>query len=308
MLRSLKAALAVVLALGAPALAPTLAVADPAAELAQVRAVLDRYADISVARADGWRPFGGDEPLMGQHWYRDGGPDYAGSDARLDFAQPSNLMYTEIGGRQVLTGAAFVVRLRHGEALPAGFTGGGDRWHVHDFEGAFEAATEDRPFLRGLGNWWLDREYRNAGDDRGRLAMVHAWAGPIPNPDGPFASHNRLLPYLELGLPAEWANGAGMAAARGLVLATPDGCERTLEGPVWIANIPGGQERALLAGCAQAADHVRAALATGDRAAVDAAARGAWQSWEGFLDAQLTPDQKRRIAAMSEHGMDHGAH
>ena len=285
----------------------TPAAADVNAELAQVRAALARYADIDVARAEGWKPFGGDEPLMGQHWYPPDGPDYAGSDARLDFARPSNLMYTEIGGRQVLTGAAFVVRLRQGEALPAGFSGGADRWHVHDFEAAFAAATEDRPFLRGLGNWWLDREYRDAGDDRARLAMVHAWAGPIANPDGPFADHNRVLPYLKLGLPAEWARGASMDAALGLALATPDGCERTLEGTVWMANIGGRQLRTLRSGCRQAAEFVRGALGA-DPATVNGSAAAGWRSWESFLDAQLTPDQKRRVMAMSEHGMDHGGH
>ena len=285
----------------------TPAAADVNAELAQVRAALARYADIGVARAEGWKPFGGDEPLMGRHWYPPDGPDYVGSDARLDFARPSNLMYTEIGGRQVLTGAAFVVRLRQGEALPAGFSGRADRWHVHDFEAAFAAATEDRPFLRGLGNWWLDSEYRSKGDDRARLAMVHAWAGPIANPDGAFADHNRVLPYLKLGLPADWARGASMDAAHGLVLATPDGCERTLEGTVWMANIRGPQLGTLRNGCRQAAEFVRDALGS-DAATLNATAAAGWRSWETFLDAQLTPDQRRRVMAMSEHGMDHGGH
>lgn len=273
-----------------------------AAELATVRAALARYADFAVAEAEGWRPFGGDEPLMGQHFFHPDGPDYVHGDP-LDYARPSNLMYTEMDGRMVLTGASFNVRLGPGEPVPEGFPGDADVWHVHDFEAAIAAATEERPVLRWLAGWWLDGPFGEGGDGRMRLAMVHVWFEP-PNPDGPFADHNRLLPYLELGLPLEHAEGASLAAARGLALATPDGCENALAGRLWIADVSWRVGREIMRGCEAAA--ARAAVALGEpAAALNAAGEAAWAEVSALLDARLTGDQKRRIEAMVEHG-SHG--
>lgn len=91
----------------------------------------------------------------------------------MDFRRPNNLMYTDIGGEKRSTGVAYVVRIGDGESVPEGFVGHSDRWHVDDFVRAIEAATEERPLLGWIANWWLDRNYRSKGDNRGRLAMVH---------------------------------------------------------------------------------------------------------------------------------------
>jgi hypothetical protein len=192
----------------------------PRATVAEIHEAYEatlKYRDFSVAQREGWQKFGGDEPLMGEHWYHPEGPDYAGSDERLDFSWPSNLMYTDIGGKRTLTGITFNVRLGDGEPLPQGFSGNADRWHVHDMLKAIEAALQDRPLLRWLANGWIDANYRNYGDDRGRLAMVHVWVG-VPNPDGIFADHNRNVPYLKLGLPTFFADGASIESAQGLIL------------------------------------------------------------------------------------------
>ncbi|MXU65671.1 hypothetical protein [Oceanomicrobium pacificus] len=274
------------------------------AQLAEVAEALRKYTDIRTAKAEGWKAFGGDEPLMGQHFYPPNGPDYVAGD-KLDFSRPNNLMYTEIDGRMVLTGAAFVVRLGPDDPLPDGFAGRADRWHVHDFQKAIDAATEDRPVLGGIANWWLDRTYYSKGDNRARLAMVHAWV-TMPNPDGPFADFNRLLAYRKLGLPDSWASGASIESARGLVLAQEGGCERRLEGDFWIANIKGQQKRRILTGCEQVAAKIRADL-PGTKARVNARAAEGHAVFERFLAKELTADQKRRIAAMAEHG-DHGNH
>lgn len=148
--------------------------AQTEAELGRVANAVARYRDFDVTRREGWKKFGGDEPLMGEHWYNPKGLDLVGSDARLDFNRPTNLMYTDIGGKQVLTGVAFTVRIAPGEAAPEGFYGSADHWHVHDFEKGIDAALVDRPFLRAITNWWLDANYRSKGDNRGRVAMVHA--------------------------------------------------------------------------------------------------------------------------------------
>ncbi|TCD02074.1 hypothetical protein EYB45_10400 [Erythrobacteraceae bacterium CFH 75059] len=274
-------------------------------QLAALRAAVEPYRDIAAAERAGWRPFGDDEPLMGQHYHSPGAPDYVHGDP-LDFSRPNNLMYTEIGGRRVLTGVAYVVRLGDGEPLPEGFAGTQDRWHVHDFVRAVEAATEDRPLLRWLANSWLDAHYRGRGDNRGRLAMVHAWV-TLPNPDGVFADYNRAVPYLKLGLPEGSWEGGTMAAARGLNLATTTGC--TVQGgTLWVANATPEQTREIARACAEAATRVRAVLSgRPDRRAINQAGEAAWRDFDAVWRRVLTPQQQARIAALTEHGSDHGA-
>jgi hypothetical protein len=271
------------------------------AQLEELRAAIDRYRDFAVAEREGWKPFGDDEPLMGRHYYNESAPDYVAGDP-LDFSRPNNLMYTEIDGEQVLTGVAFVVRLAEGEPVPEGFAGNMDRWHVHDFIEAIAAATEERPLLGWIANWWLDENYRNKDDDRGRLAMVHAWV-TMENPDGMFADYNRTIPYRKLGLQESYWQGASEEAARGLNLATTSGCE-AISGTLWIATVDREQERTLKSACARAGGSVRAALARGEKAAVNAAGERAWADFDAVWERVLTSEQKARVDAMSEHGAD----
>lgn len=286
---------------------------SPAAqrEIAVVARAVERYKDFSVAQAEGWRKLGDDEPLMGEHWYPPENlewEEYLGSDAQLDFSRPSNLMYTQINGQNVLTGVAFIVRLADGEDVPEGFTGTADKWHVHDFVRAVNAATEERPLLRWLANWWLETNYFSKGDARGRLAMLHVWA-TLPNPDGVFADHNRLLPYMKLDLPVRYASGASLDAARGLNLATPGGCDAAAGGKLWIANARRQQERAIRTSCQTAARRVEAALREhGEHPAMlNAEAERAWRSFDAVWNETLSPKQRERVAAISEHGAG-GAH
>lgn len=279
------------------------------AQIDAVARAVARYRDFAVAEREGWHRFGGDEPLMGEHWYppKDlGWQEYTGPDARLDFARPSNLMYTRIGGKRVLTGVAFVVRLGDGEPVPEGFAGAADKWHVHDFVRAVEAATQERPMLRWLANWWLDANYRDKGDNRGRLAMVHVWAA-LPNPDGPFADHNRLLPYMKLGLPTAHAHGGSVDAARGLDLATADGCDNAAGGKLWIADVSARQKRTIMWACEAATKEVAAALRDHREhpAMLNRAAETAWRGFDAVWERELTAAQQARVAAISEHGANH---
>lgn len=279
-------------------------------QLDTVRATVARYRDINVAMREGWKPFAGgaDEPLMGQHWYsKDPGLDYVAG-GPIDLGRPNNLMYTDINGEMVLTGAAFVVRLGPRDAVPAGFAGPEDRWHVHDFVDAINAATEDRPIVRYLANDWLEDTYFRRGDDRARLAMVHVWTEG-DNPDGVFADYDRTLPYRKLGLGETYWRRRSVEAAKGLVLATEDGCENTMGGALWIADASGKQKRALERSCADEAARLRNVL--GGRPspdALDRAANAAWTSYDGVWKRVLTPEQRARVSAMSEHGpgTEHG--
>ncbi len=274
------------------------------AQIAEVRAAIQKYRDFSVAKREGWKSFGDDEPLMGKHFYNDEAPDYIAGDP-LDFSRPNNLMYTEIDGEQVLTGVAFVVRLGEGEPMPQGFAGHDDRWHAHDFVAAIEAATEERPILGWLANRWLDDNYRKKGDNRGRLAMVHAWV-TMENPDGIFADYNRTIPYKKLGLPDGYWHGASVETARGLNLATEGGCDAQ-NGTLWIANISRSQDRTIKAACRDGAEAVRSAIAQGGKERINAAGEAAWRLFDDVWQRTLTAEQKRRVAQMSEHGTDgHG--
>jgi hypothetical protein len=203
-------------------------------ELDAVRAAVERYRDVRVAEREGWKRAlvgGEDTPLMGEHWVQEGVPEPDAGQS-LDFTRPQNLQYALVNGKRELVGVAFIVRIAPGEPVPEGFAGSADHWHVHDVEAAMAAMTETRPLLRSLGNWWLDGNWRRDGG-RTRLAMVHAWV-TVPSPDGPFSMHNRAIPYLRLGLPLAWAGSA--AAANGVNLATPKGCEVAFDGRLWIAE------------------------------------------------------------------------
>ncbi len=268
-------------------------------QVAQVAAATERYRDASLLQKEGWKRFGGDEPLMGEHWSHPAGPDYVAGKP-IDFTRPSNLMYTQIGGKKVLVGVAFVVRLDADDPLPPGFDGAHDHWHVHDIDKALKAALDERPVLGWLANAWLDANYRSKGDNRSRLAMAHTWV-TIPNPDDMFANYHRVLPYLKLGLPAAYANGASEASARGLHLATANGCADTLDGALWIANVSGSQTRTLRAACSKAAKTIKAELGARDAARINALAARQWADWQAVWNRQLTPEQRARIDAMTDH-------
>lgn len=289
----LKRILAAIALLAAPAGAQ-----DVGAQIDAARQSVAAYQDFNAARRAGWRPFGDHAPLMGQHYFDPSNPDYISGEA-LDPRRPSNLLYAEIGGRQVLVSVAYNYRISDSEPLPSGFAGGSDVWHVHDVARFAQAVTLDRPLLRWAADRFLTPEFESAdGVRRERLAMVHLWT--IPNPDGPFASHNRLLPYLQLGLPQDWVNGASKEAALGLALATPDGCEMEIDPGAWIANVDRGTQRRLHDACDQAAEYVRARL--GDRQSANAAGEAAWRAFDDIRNDALTPAQLMRIAAIVEDG------
>src|SRR4051794_10078849 len=64
------------------------------AQIEAVGAATERYRDHANAVKDGFRLFGQESPLMGEHWYR---RDLVGES--LDLRRPSTLQYANVRGR-----------------------------------------------------------------------------------------------------------------------------------------------------------------------------------------------------------------
>ena len=270
------------------------------AQLEAVRAATARYRDHAAALRDGYRLFGTEGALMGEHWYRE---DLVG--LPLDLARPSTLQYADVGGRRVLVGVAYTVYHRPGEPVPEGFAGSDDHWHTHDVAKLAQAIVADRPLLRWVVSRRLERgRVGPNGDGRNLLTMVHAWVW-LSNPDGVFAQQHRALPYLRAGLPAEWAAGAGEASALGVALLAEDGCAEDVRRTDRVARLDAGQERALREACARSAGHVRAALARSrDARTVNGTAATAWEAYEDARARVLTRRQQERMAEVEHAAME----
>lgn len=265
------------------------------AQIATVRAATERYRDFENAKHDGYRLFGKETPLMGEHWYR---ADLVRQP--LDLTRPSTLQYATINGRRELIGVAYTVYRRPGEPLPEGFAGSEDEWHVHDVDRIARVVTAERPFLR----WLVDRRIANgksgAGDGRTQLTMLHAWIW-LPNPDGVFALEHIALPYLRAGLPLELATAADAFAPYGVTLLDERGCEWELGRVRLLAKTSRAQQRQLADACATAAAAVRQSGA----AHLNHVASRAWRAYLGVRDATLPAEQKKQLGALIEqHGAD----
>ena len=122
-----------------------------------------------AAAAAGFSPVFGWIPTMGVHWI-----DRARmrKDKQLDRRSPSNLMFSRIGGKDSLVGAAYAYFTPEGDSTPPALFDGAPMWHEH-------------PNLAPPGQ---------------RLVMLHVWF--VPSPDGPFAGTNPNLPFWAAGLTA----------------------------------------------------------------------------------------------------------
>ncbi|MFL5385943.1 MAG: hypothetical protein ACJ8GN_25790 [Longimicrobiaceae bacterium] len=269
------------------------------AQIEAVRAATERYRDHANAVKDGFRRFGQEGPLMGEHWYR---RDLVGT--ALDLRRPSTLQYANVGGRKVLVGVAYSVYRRPGEPLPEGFAGAEDHWHTHDVARLASAATADRPVLHWLVQRRIEKGKIGPGG-RNLLTMVHAWVW-LDNPDGTFAQQQRALPYLRAGLPAAWAARGDTASAEGIQLLAPGACRGEVERMDRLARLDRRQERALASGCEQHAARLRARVGPGSDP--DAANAAAAQAWAGYLVARgriLRPEQAARVYTVMAAAMEH---
>lgn len=269
------------------------------AQVEAVRAATERYRDHANAVKDGFRLFGQEGPLMGEHWYR---RDLVNQP--LDLRRPSTLQYASIGGQKVLVGVAYSVYRRPGEPLPEGFAGADDHWHTHDVARLARAATADRPVAR----WLVQRRIQQGKvgpDGRNLLTMVHAWVW-LDNPDGTFAEQHRALPYLRAGLPAAWAASGDSASAEGIQLLAPGACRLEVSRMDRLARLDDHQSRALVSACEQHAAQLRARIDRG--AGAEAANAAAAQAWNGYLLSRgriLRPEQSSRMQAVMAAAMEH---
>lgn len=264
-------------------------------EMQAAFATAQNYTNIREAKREGWRPFGGEAPLMGRHYSHPDGPDYKTGD-KIDFARPSNLIYATIGGKTALVALAYVVRQRPGDPLPQGFSGTRDVWHVHNGDRFLAAVRETRPAIGSM----IDRVFTQRiihDDGHTQLAMVHLWL--IPNPKGRFASHNPRLAYLDLGLPPERADD--LTIARGLALIRREGCDEALDAELWLSGAPRRVVRGIKAECRRASERVRNAR-IGGLLALEAEAARQYRRVEDAVHITLTPAQQRRMTAFVEDG------
>jgi hypothetical protein len=128
-------------------------------------------------------------PFQGQHWIQL--PRFM-VNPPVDIAHPNFMMYLPVGDSLIPVGVAYTHRVPAGAALPEDLDGVPAEWHSHVFcrnlpgEGSALADGPD------------DCKARGGTSAPMQIAMVHTWT--VPNPDGPFAHDNPVLPYIATGL------------------------------------------------------------------------------------------------------------
>jgi hypothetical protein len=138
-------------------------------EIASVAKATSSLGTSSAATSAGYQPVFGWIPTMGVHWVD---RSRMVKDRQSDVTAPDNLMFSKIGGKDSLVGAAW----------------------------AYVAPVTDttRPSLfDGTPPW---HEHQNLAPPGQTLVMLHVWF--VPSPDGPFAGTNPNLPFWAAGLDA----------------------------------------------------------------------------------------------------------
>ena len=142
---------------------------DALRQIKRIEAETRAFDDSVAAERAGYIPVFGWIPTMGVHWV-DRARMTKGQQTQA--AAPDNLMYSRIGGRDSLVGAAYAYFGAESDTTTPRLFDGAPPWHEH-------------PDLAPPGE---------------TLTMLHVWF--VPSPDGPFAGTNPNLPYWALGLAA----------------------------------------------------------------------------------------------------------
>jgi hypothetical protein len=136
-------------------------------QIRQVEKDMMAVASTDSARAAGFNPMFGWIPTMGTHWVN---PRIMMVDRKVAMAKPSQIMFSPIGGKETLVGAAFAYLTTAADSTRPNLFDGNPPWHDH-------------PDLAPPGT---------------NVVMLHVWF--VPSPDGPFAGHNPFLPFWAVGL------------------------------------------------------------------------------------------------------------
>jgi hypothetical protein len=259
--------------------------ADGSEALERATEALDRFNDVEVAKAEGYRkPWHNDGFMMGEHWFRS---DLLHS-GTCDLEHPAFLQYLVIHGERTLIGTGYVC---DGGKPPPNWFGPQAVWHRHGPElclfrsGVFSEAAHlaetlpnplnDETWEDVCESWWGEPVRRS-------VAMLHTWNW-IARPDGPYAHENRAIPFLRAGLRVpsreELDTPGGRAALDTLRLAYGDAARR-YRGAFLVANLgrwdTWGVNRVLRRAqrrAKQAVERMRAADLAGDRTLWASAAR-----------------------------------
>ncbi|MEO7082823.1 MAG: hypothetical protein ABI442_22780 [Gemmatimonadaceae bacterium] len=128
-------------------------------------------------------------PFQGQHWIQL--PRFL-INPPVDIDHPNFMMYLPTGDSLIPVGVAYTHRVPAGAALPTDLDGVPAEWHSHVF--CRNLPGEGQALADGPD----DCKARGGTSAPMQIAMVHTWT--VPNPDGPFAHDNPVLPYIATGL------------------------------------------------------------------------------------------------------------
>jgi hypothetical protein len=217
----------------------------------------------------GFHPVFGWIPTMGEHWVAQARMDKR---VQMNRATPSQLMFSRIGGKDSLVGAAFGYLTTLADSLPPQLFDGAPEWHEH-------------PDLAPPGS---------------RLVMLHVWF--VPSPDGPFAGTNPNLPFWAVGLAApdssRFKDEEFSTRVRKASLALAEVADSTVMYPTLKRRV-GDQIAARRDSVRALIPEFRAAEKSKDKAAWDRAATKAAAQWDGmyatYLSVVRTPAVKARV-------------
>lgn len=180
--------------------------------VAKAKVAIAPLTDSVALRAAGYRPLGAGKvrdltPFQGQHWFH---PMRLMQNEPVDLSLPTFVMYVPVHDTLRAVGVAYARRQRLDDPVPATLAGEHAMWHAHVFcrnipgEGAALADGAEDCAARGGTVGAMGRGGRGAPGGATaapqELVMVHAWT--VPNPDGPYAHDNPVLPFIATGLTA----------------------------------------------------------------------------------------------------------
>jgi len=252
-------------------------------EIAGVAKATSSLGTSAAATSAGYQPVFGWIPTMGVHWVD---RSRMVKDKQSDVTAPDNLMFSRIGGKDSLVGAAW-----------AYFAPVADSTRPHLFDGS--------------PPW---HEHQNLAPPGQTLVMLHVWF--VPSPDGPFAGTNPNLPFWAAGLDAPDASRMRDAAFSSRVRRASLALSEVIDTAAIFANLE--SRPAVRAVLVARRDSVRALIpqllaaekaknsAEWDRVAERLAAQ--WDAMQtAYYDSALTPAGKERMERfvamlMGQHG------